>query len=77
MGNGQEKVSARANHRLFKGSIDFVGQGQHDWPGLSEDRHYGADLLPMAARLWQFECGSGQAIEGDGKGECPIEAAGG
>jgi hypothetical protein len=24
----------------------FFGKGQHDWSGVSEDRCYGADLLP-------------------------------
>ena len=30
----------------------------------------------MAARLWKFKRGSGRAIEGDGKIECPVEEAG-
>jgi hypothetical protein len=44
---------------------------------LPEDRCYRADLLPLASRFWKFECGSGEAVEGDGKGERQVEEAGG
>lgn len=36
----------------------FVSQGQHDWPGLSKDRDYGADVLPVAEGVREFERGS-------------------
>ena len=36
-----------------------------------------ANLLPLAQGIWWPEGGAGEALEGPGEGECPVEEAGG
>src|SRR5260221_4332234 len=72
-----EALHAGADQHEAAGSGGRAGEGPDGGGGLPEDRYYRTDVLSLAQGVRGPASGPGEAAEGVGEGERPVEEGGG
>lgn len=72
-----ETLYSGAGHWDATGGGGRVISGQGGWRGMQGSWDYGADLLPLAQRIWGDESNTSEAFAAAAEGEFSFEAGGG